>query len=164
MIGKKGGYMMKKEEVIAAKLQIADWADSLKSISDELWFLPFREGSWGIADVVAHFISWDRFIIENRVSYLIKNQPVPKLNIDEEEINRGASNYARSGIIKDLLINEFISIRHQLVSLLERLDSERFDFPLPGMEHMTLGEYMVGMIEHDQKHQTEIEAFIRQKK
>jgi hypothetical protein len=73
MIGAIGGYSMKKKDIITEKLSLADWAISLKSISDELWFKPFREGSWGIADVLAHFISWDRFIIENRVSYLFEH-------------------------------------------------------------------------------------------
>jgi hypothetical protein len=159
----KGGCVLKKEEIIAAKLQIAVWADSLKSISEELWVLPFREGSWGIADVIAHFISWDRFIIENRVSYLLKNQTLPKMDIDENEINRAASQYARSGIMKGQLIDEFISTRQRLVSLLEELSSERFTLPLPGMEHTTLGEYFVSMIEHDLKHKAQIEKFIQQK-
>ncbi|CAH2715314.1 hypothetical protein BACCIP111895_02498 [Neobacillus rhizosphaerae] len=155
---------MKKEDIIKGKLSLVEWAHSLKAIPDDLWFQPFREGSWGSADVISHFISWDHFMIENRISHLVKNEPFPKMSIDVEEINKAASTYARSGITKVQLINELISIRQRLVSLLGELDSERFDMPLPGKEHITLVEYFVGMIEHDQKHITEINSFISQNK
>lgn len=155
---------MKKEDIISAKLDLVDWVDSLKTITDELWFQSFREGSWGIADVIAHFISWDRFIIKNRILYLLKNEPFRKMSIDVENINRAASKYARSGILKEQLINEFISTRQHLVSLLAQIDSERFLLPLLGMESTTLEEYLVGMVEHDLKHKAQIIAFINKDK
>ncbi|MFF2448260.1 DinB family protein [Neobacillus sp. NPDC058068] len=153
---------MKKEDIINEKLAFIDRVHSLKALSDDLWFLPLREGSWGIADVISHFIAWDQFMIDNRISYLLKNEPFPQMAIDVEEINRSASRYARSGITKDQLIDEFISIRKQLLSLLRALDAERFARPLPGRENIILGNYFIGMIEHDQKHMVQIESFINQ--
>ena len=151
---------MKKEEILKEKLQIVDWANTLRAISDELWFKPFRDGSWGTADVVSHFISWDQFLIENRILYLLNHEAFPKLSVDIEEINNAASAYARSGITKDQLINEFISIRHRLVSLLDELGSEKYKMPYPGNNNITLSEYLACMIEHDRKHIDQIEAFI----
>ncbi|MFJ5714490.1 DinB family protein [Neobacillus sp. NPDC093127] len=153
---------MKKEDIIKEKLALIDRLHSLKTLSDDLWFLPFREGSWGIADVISHFIAWDQFMIDNRISYLLKNEPFPQMVIDVEEINRAASSYARSGITKNQLIDEFISVRNQLLTLINQLDRERFAMPLPGKENMTLGDYFVGMIEHDEKHMVQIQSFINQ--
>ncbi|ETI68257.1 DinB family protein [Neobacillus vireti] len=153
---------MKKEDIIKEKLALIDRVHSLKALSDDLWFLPFREGSWGIADVISHFIAWDQFMIDNRISYLLKNEPFPQMAIDVEEINRSASRYARSGITKGQLIDEFITKRKQLLSLLSELDAERFARPLPGRENIILGNYFVGMIEHDEKHMVQIESFINQ--
>lgn len=116
----------------------------------------------GIADVISHFIAWDQFMIDNRISYLLKNEPFPQMVIDVEEINRAASSYTRSGITKSQLIDEFISVRNLLLSLLDQLDTEQFARSLPGKENMTLGDYFVGMIEHDQTHIAEIESFINQ--
>lgn len=39
---------MNKEDIINEKLALIDRVHSLKTISDDLWFLPFREGSWGL--------------------------------------------------------------------------------------------------------------------
>lgn len=153
---------MNKEDIINEKLALIDRLHSLKTLSDDLWFLPFREGSWGIADVISHFIAWDQFMIDNRISYLLKNEPFPQMVIDVEEINRAASSYARSGITKNQLIDEFVSVRNQLLSLINQLDRERFAMPLPGKENMTLGDYFVGMIEHDEKHMVQIQSFINQ--
>lgn len=151
---------MKKEDIMKEMLRLVEWVQTLKATPDELWFQPFREGSWATADVISHFISWDHFLIESRISYLLKNEPFPNIPVDVEEINKEASIYARSGITKEQLINELISIRHRLVTLLGDLDSERFDIPLSSKAQITLGDYMVEMVEHDQKHIAQIESFI----
>jgi hypothetical protein len=151
---------MNKESIMKEKMRLVKWSRSLKNISYDLWFQPFHEGAWGIADVIAHFISWDKFMMENRVSYLLRNEDFPKINVDAEAINKEASNYARSGISKEDLIDEFISVREELVAQLEKIQPEKFDQPCPGKEHITLSEYFVGMIDHDLKHKEQIESHV----
>ncbi|MFC4799264.1 DinB family protein [Neobacillus sp. GCM10023253] len=152
---------MRKDQIIKEKISLIEWVDSLKEISNDLWFMPFKEGAWGIADVISHFISWDKFLITNRVACIYLNEEFPALTIDVEAVNKNASQYARSGISKEELITEFITVRKELVSFLQKVPEETFTEPYPGREHMTIGEYFAGMIEHDLKHREQIEEYIK---
>ncbi|KPB03768.1 DinB family protein [Bacillus sp. CHD6a] len=152
---------MIKENIIKEKYSLVDWSLTLKNISNDLWFKPFREGSWGTADVIAHFISWDKFLIEKRIYFLLREKDFPKTNVTGESINQEASKYARSGISKEDLISEFIYVRKNLVTQLGNVKPEKFDQPCPGKKHITLCEYFVGMIDHDLKHKEQIETHIK---
>lgn len=151
---------MDKESIIQEKRNLVHWVLSLKNISDDLWLKPFQEGSWGTADVISHFISWDNFIIKNRISYLLRGECFSNINVDVEFINKEASKYARSGIVKDDLIDEFISVREELLNLIDKIPQEKFYQSLQGRENTTLGEYFVGMIDHDLKHRQQIDLHI----
>ncbi|MBU8919308.1 DinB family protein [Bacillus sp. FJAT-29953] len=151
---------MRKNQILKEKTSLIEWVDSLKEISNDLWFRPFKEGAWGIAGVISHFISWDKFLITNRVACIYHHEEFPALNIDVEAVNKNASQYARSGISKEDLITEFITVRKELVSFLQKIPEETFTEPYPGREHMTIGEYFAGMIEHDLKHKEQIEEHI----
>ncbi|MFZ3579484.1 DinB family protein [Virgibacillus sp. DJP39] len=151
---------MEKEFIINEKSAIIDWVLSLKKIDDALWFAPFAEGKWGIADVISHLIAWDHFMIDNRLTYVLKNEPSPSVEVDVESVNQQASNYARSGISKNDLINAFVSTRSELVSILEKISTEAYSKPLPGIAKLTLSEYLAGNIKHDLKHKEEIDLHI----
>lgn len=147
---------MRKEEIIEEKSSFIDWVNSLAQMDEEIWFLPFREGSWGTADVVSHFITWDRFIISRRMPALLSKEKIPSEKIDADAMNMEAGHYARSGISKKVLISEFAEAREELLSLLEKLEPERFQELYPGRD-ITIGQYFSGLIEHDHKHKKEIE-------
>jgi DinB superfamily len=147
---------MRKEEIIEEKSAFIDWVQSLAQMEDELWFLPFREGSWGTADVVSHFITWDRFVISRRMPALLSKGEIPYEKIDANAMNNEARSYARSGISRQMLISEFAEARRELLSLLEKLEPERFQELYPGRD-MTIGQYFARLIEHDHKHKKEIE-------
>ncbi len=84
---------MDKDEIILTKKNIADWVSSLKNVDDASWFQTFKEGSWGTADVIAHFISWNIFLLENRLPFIVQQIEFPKIKVDVEEINKKASIY-----------------------------------------------------------------------
>lgn len=147
---------MRKEEIIEEKATFIGWVQSLEQMEDQLWFLPFREGSWGTADVVSHFITWDRFVISRRMPVLMSKEKIPSEKINADAMNMEARNYARSGISKQKLISEFAEAREELLSLLEKLEPERFQELYPGRD-ITIGQYFAGLIEHDHKHKKEIE-------
>ena len=75
----------------------------------------------GNADVISHFIVWDVFLIKDRIPYFISGQSVPNVPIDVEEMNKGAIKYARSGISKEELLNQFSVTRKQLVDGIGRI-------------------------------------------
>jgi hypothetical protein len=153
---------MKKEIILQEKMNLIEWSYTLKEITENLWFKSFREGAWGIADVISHFITWDKFLMENRIRYLLLNEDFPKVSINVEEMNKEASIYARSGISKEELINEFVFNRKKLVSLLKNIPIEKFEQKCPGKEHITLYDYFIGLIEHDLKHRKQIELHIKE--
>lgn len=47
---------MEKERILEEKLSLIDWCQTLKCVTNDVWFDSFRKGSWGIADVISHFI------------------------------------------------------------------------------------------------------------
>jgi hypothetical protein len=151
---------MNKETILKEKKRLIEWSATLKNISSDLWFKPFNEGSWGTADVISHFISWDRFMIVNRITYLLRNEGFPQIEVDIETVNKDASIYARSGILKEDLIVEFISVRSELISLIDKIPDDQFSKPCPGKEHITLSEYLTAIVEHDTKHVEQINNHI----
>ena len=80
----------------------------------------------GNADVISHFIVWDVFLIKDRIPYFISGQSVPNVPIDVEEMNKGAIKYARSGISKEELLNQFSVTRKQLVDGIGRIPTQYF--------------------------------------
>ncbi|MDZ5471533.1 DinB family protein [Bacillus sp. 31A1R] len=151
---------MDKEQIVKRKLLLTEWAKKLYSIPDEVWFKPFNQGTWGTADVISHFISWDQFLIENRLPFLLREESFPAMVFDSELINKSASEYARSGISKENLLSEFILIRKSLVSLIELLPLATFKRPYPLKKDISISEYFIGLINHDLKHKEQIDEFL----
>ena len=152
---------MKKENILEEKLNLIEWCQTLKGLSDDMWLRSFKEGSWGIADVISHFIVWDTFLINHRIPYFISEQSVPNVPIDVEEMNKGAIKYARFGISKKELLNQFSVIRKQLVDEIERIPTQYFynDYQF-GTKKVRLNNYFSSFIQHDLNHKEEIMQFL----
>ncbi|RDI45675.1 DinB family protein [Falsibacillus pallidus] len=152
---------MNKQTILSEKASVAHWAENKKSISNHKWFAPLKEGSWGTGDVISHFIVWDEFLLEHRLPYIMNHEPFPAFKIDVQKMNQDASDYARAGISKEQLIDEFTSIRSKLVQMINSIPEERFDsMHQIGSRSLTLNDYFMGLIEHDQKHMQEIDDFL----
>ena len=130
-------------------------------ISNDVWFQPFKKGSWAIADVISHFIVWDEFLMKYRIPYFISGQSVPNVPTDVEEMNKGAIKYARSGISKEELIDQFSFTRKQLVDQINQIPARNFkdDYQF-GTKRVRLNDYFSSLIQHDLKHKEEIMQFI----
>ncbi|MCR6461636.1 DinB family protein [Bacillus paranthracis] len=154
---------MKKENVLEEKLYLIEWCQTLQRVPDDIWFQELREGSWAIADVISHFIVWDVFLIKDRIPYFISGQSVPNVPIDVEEMNKGAIKYARSGISKEELLNQFSVTRKQLVDGIGRIPTQYFynDYQF-GTKKVKLNHYFSSLIQHDLKHKEEIMQFLIQ--
>ncbi|MBE5106751.1 DinB family protein [Bacillus thuringiensis] len=152
---------MKKENIVDEKLSLIEWCQTLKEICDDLWFQPFKKGSWGIADVISHFIVWDEFLMKYRISCFLSTQSVPNISIDVEGMNKGAIKYARSGISKEELIDEFSFTRKQLVDQIKRIPTCNFNYDFQfGTKKVRLNNYFSSLIQHDLKHKEEIIQFL----
>ncbi|MEI5906865.1 DinB family protein [Bacillus spongiae] len=152
---------MNKSQIVQEKERYIDWVYTLKNMSDALWYKPFKEESWATADVIAHLIHWDQFVIENRIPYFINDEALPNIAVDVEAINKEASEYARGGVLKDELIDKFIFERRQLITSITTLPATTFDQPFAGRETIKIGDYFVSTIDHDLHHQKQIVEFIK---
>lgn len=152
---------MHKQQILDDLTHLIAWCESLKELTDDLWFKSFKEGSWGTADVISHFISWDQFLLDYRIPFIIHSEDFPTVKVDTDTINLEASRYAHSGISKEHLINECILIRKKLVSLIESIPAEKFHESISvGNSSYILSDYFKGHIEHDQTHKNQIDAFL----
>ncbi|MEK4707551.1 DinB family protein [Bacillus sp. FSL R10-2780] len=152
---------MEKERILEEKISLIEWCQTLNGISEDIWFPPFKKGSWAIADVISHFIVWDEFLMKYRIPYFISGQSVPNVPTDVEEMNKGAIKYARSGISKEELIDQFSFTRKQLVDQINQISARNFkdDYQF-GTKRVRLNDYFSSLIQHDLKHKEEIMQFI----
>ncbi|WP_002147311.1 DinB family protein [Bacillus cereus] len=153
---------MEKECILEEKLSLIEWCQTLKCVTNDVWFEPFRKGSWAIADVISHFIVWDEFLIKYRILYFVSGKSVPIVPTDVEEMNKGAIKYARSGISKEELIDQFSFTRKQLVDQINQISAQNFkaDYQF-GTKRVRLNNYFSSLIQHDLKHKEEIIQFIK---
>ncbi|EJS54498.1 hypothetical protein CN957_29185 [Bacillus cereus] len=153
---------MEKESILEEKLKLIEWCQTLKSVTNDVWFEPFRKRSWGIADVISHLIVWDEFLMKFRIPYFISGQSVPNVPTGVEEMNEGAIKYARSGISKEELLDQFSFTRKQLVDQINQISSRNFkdDYQF-GTKRVRLDNYFSSLIQHDLKHKEEIIQFIK---
>ncbi|MBM7663160.1 hypothetical protein JOC85_004013 [Bacillus mesophilus] len=143
------------------KREILEWVEKLDSVEEQMWFQPMSEGKWAIADVISHFISWDRFCMDYRMPYMEKALPFPKLDVNVDHVNKTASVYARSGITKKQLIHEYDQTRGMLVSILEEWPEETFHKVVKlGSQEIRVADYFSSHIEHDQEHIKKINDFL----
>ncbi|MFL0403373.1 DinB family protein [Bacillus nitratireducens] len=153
---------MEKESILEEKLRLIEWCQTLKCVTNDVWFKPFRKGSWGIADVISHLIVWDEFLMKFRIPYFISGQSVPNVPTGVEEMNEGAIKYARSGISKEELLDQFSFTCKQLVDQINQISSRNFkdDYQF-GTKRVRLDNYFSSLIQHDLKHKEEIIQFIK---
>lgn len=153
---------MEKKSILEEKLKLIEWCQTLKSVTNDVWFESFRKGSWGIADVISQLIVWDEFLMKFRIPYFISGQSVPNVPTGAEEMNEGAIKYARSGISKEELLDQFSFTRKQLVDQINQISARNFkdDFQF-GTKRVRLNNYFSSLIQHDLKHKEEIIQFLK---
>jgi hypothetical protein len=154
---------MYKEELLREIRAVSQWIKSLhEEMSDSIWFESLTEGKWATADVISHFITWDRFMLEHRLPYIQKAIPFPKLDINPEKMNMDSSVYARSGIDKQRLLQEYVNTREVVISQLEELTEDTFSSVIIiGKNEMKVIDYFYSHVQHDVKHKQQIVDFLK---
>lgn len=138
------------------------WANACRQITDEQWLTPMQPGKWSIAETVSHLISWDHFILEQRLPHVAPGKRLPSVPVDVEKMNGDAARYARSGVARDTLLDQWVSVRSQLLAKLREQSEASFTAPYYiGEKEMTLSRYIEGMIEHDMHHRGQMDAFLQ---
>lgn len=147
-----------KDKIIEKNRRIAEWALSLKGLPGDVWFRPFKEGSWGTAEVIAHLMFWDHNVIDSRLKPFLQNEKLSESKLDVQKINDNAAAYARK-TDKQEVIDEFVNARIELIGLIEAMPSEAFSQKLPG-EKMSWSHYFQELIQHDKHYQNQINALL----
>ncbi|MGM0966051.1 MAG: DinB family protein [Bacillota bacterium] len=58
---------MNKDTVIKHYEHTLEWVLSLADVTDEEWRSAIADGKWSIAEIIAHFVPWDEFILHDRL-------------------------------------------------------------------------------------------------
>jgi [ribosomal protein S5]-alanine N-acetyltransferase len=147
-----------KDKIINQKRETAAWSLKYKQLSDDLWFKPFKEGSWGAAEVISHLIFWDQFVIDSRLKPYLLNGQQPQVDVDVQSVNDKAAEFARK-VSKENLIDQFVSTRDELTGYLQEMPEDVFLQKVPG-KSITWDEYFQGLAEHDNRHKRQIEDHV----
>jgi len=148
-------------EVIVEYQNFTDWLETLKTMPEEYWLVPIKEGKWSVGEIVSHIKAWDNFVWNERVEYFVNGTELKKNNFDPEEINKTAAVEARSGISKNELIQKVIECRFFVAKKLEEVPAPIWDRKIElGKSVVTLSEYIEGLVDHDKHHKAQIEEFL----
>ncbi|PLT29003.1 DinB family protein [Peribacillus deserti] len=139
--------------------RITDFFEQLKTTPEKLFFLAIGENKWSSAAIVAHFIYWDRYILESRLPGMLEGRDLEKSSVHVEEMNDRAKHYAHSGVSKEHLLDEAISWRMKSAQLLKDADFNK-SFRI-GEKPLTLKQFIEGDIEHDRHHMRQMEEHIK---
>ncbi|MEH7303225.1 DinB family protein [Neobacillus drentensis] len=129
--------------------------------NDRIFFSPISEGKWSSAAIVAHLYLWDQYIQNSRLPMMLTGDTLPSGQVDVQAINNDAQNFAHSGISKNNLIDRFITNRKNLLDALEKANLQT-SFTI-GETTLTLENYLLGMVEHDEHHMKQIKEVYEQR-
>ncbi|MFD2443328.1 DinB family protein [Bacillus sp. CGMCC 1.16607] len=133
-----------------------EWLQSLNKLDDTKWFEPIAEGKWSTAAIVAHLLFWDKYSLNERFPYFAQGAQLDRYP-NFQQVNDSAREYAHSGITKEQLIKEIIEVRQQYYQLIDQYDEESLSIAFSIGDHtLTIGEYFIDFIGHDQHHHKQI--------
>lgn len=104
------------KETIHRYKDFVEWTDTLRDLDDTIWLTPIAEGKATVAEIISHLKNWDDYLL-NTIIPAIKNGE-GMVFPDFDPFNQQAYEYARSGISKDELLDEFKQTRIQLVEIM----------------------------------------------
>lgn len=126
------------------------WAATLTELNDADWFKPIAEGKASPAEIVSHLMHWDRYLINDVIPSVQSGGDISFPEFDP--FNAEAYKYAKSGINRNQLLDEFRATREELCNLVLELDEETRGKLLP---------IVVDFIDHDNHHKSQIEGAIQ---
>jgi hypothetical protein len=104
-----------KETILRYK-EFIEWTDTLHDLHENIWLNPIAEGKASVGEIISHLKNWDNFLIYTIIPAIQKGEGMDFPDFDS--FNKKAYEYARSGISKVRLLDEFKQTRLQLVELL----------------------------------------------
>ncbi|WP_027086465.1 DinB family protein [Cohnella panacarvi] len=126
------------------------WTEKLSELSDIVWLKPIAEGKASTAEIIAHLMRWDRYLITDVIPTVQSGGDIAFPDFDA--FNAEAYKYAKSGVSKGQLLDELRATREELCELLLAADDDTRGKALP---------IIVDFIDHDNHHKSQIEGAIQ---
>ncbi|MCY7577958.1 DinB family protein [Bacillus pumilus] len=146
---------MNKDTVIKHYEHTLEWVLSLADVTDEEWHRVIADGKWSIAEIIAHFVPWDEFILHDRLKEFWNDRALCKAP-DVHEMNRKSAERARHEKRSET-IGRFIAVRTELLQEMKKIEASRWTTPfLIGQTELTLSSYFPGLIKHDLHHMEQV--------
>lgn len=96
--------------------EFTEWTDTLHEVHESIWLQPIAENKASVGEIILHLKNWDAYLISTIIPAIKNGQGM--VFPDFDSFNEKAYNYARSGISKDRLLDEFKQTRLGLVDIL----------------------------------------------
>lgn len=150
---------MNKDTVIKHYEHTLEWVHSLTEVTEEEWRCTIADGKWSIAEIIAHFVLWDEFILHDRLKEFWNNKALPQA-LDVHEMNQQSAERARKEERSET-IGRFIAVRTKLVQEMKKIEASRWNTSfLIGQTELTLLSYFQGLIKHDLHHMEQIKKVL----
>jgi hypothetical protein len=104
-----------KETILRYK-EFTEWTDTLHDVHESIWIHPIAEGKASVGEIITHLKNWDTYLISTIIPAIKNGEGM--VFPDFDSFNKIAYEYARSGISKDCLLDEFKQTRLRLVEIL----------------------------------------------
>lgn len=135
------------------------WLEQLKETANEYWLKPIADGKWSLREILAHIMFWDKNSLEVMVP--IMKEGAQLFFVDIEKHNAEAAVFAQSYTSLDVLIEDTIRTRRELLDLLNEQFDSTTKFTIDNSNY-TYKKFVHVFIHHDEHHRKQIEAFLEQ--
>ncbi|ALM26516.1 DinB family protein [Bacillus altitudinis] len=150
---------MNKDTVIKHYEHTLEWVQSLTKVTEEEWRSAIAEGKWSMAEIIAHFVPLDEFILHDRLKEFWNEQALPQAP-DAHEMNQQSAERARKEERSET-IGRFIAVRTELLQEMKKIEPSRWNASfLIGQTELTLSSYFEGLIKHDLHHMEQIKKVL----
>ncbi|MBR0591853.1 DinB family protein [Bacillus sp. FSL W8-0920] len=154
---------MNKDTVIKHYEHTLEWVLSLADVTDEEWRRAIADGKWSIAEIIAHFVPWDGFILHDRLKEFWNDRALCKAP-DVHEMNIQSAERARHEERSET-IGRFIAVRTELLQEMKKIEASRWNTSfLIGQTELTLSSYFQGLIMHDLHHMEQVKQALSTKR
>ncbi|QNR19685.1 DinB family protein [Exiguobacterium sp. Helios] len=145
-----------KQTLLTHYQDTMDFVRGLEHIPEEAWRTPYAEGKWTVAEIIGHLSPWDRFLVAERLPYILANEPF-RVKPDSEAVNEEAAKMSREQQ-RILTIDEFLVSRDRLHRAVELIPEDRLTdtFTSKG-KTISLLDFLGAMMQHDLHHRAQIE-------
>lgn len=150
---------VKQNKVLKEFSDFLLWVENLKETAQDLWLKPVSAGKWSLREILTHIMYWDKNSLEMMVPNMSEGAQL--FFVDIEQHNQEAAGLAQSYNSLDVLIDDLIMTRKQLLGLLEEKYNDATNFTIDN-ENYTYKKFVDIFIHHDEHHKKQMEGLLEQ--